>query len=284
MRPQAIGHHLSEWGEGPLWHAGRLLYVDIEGHKIIAFSPATGMERVWDVGQRAGTVVPRAGGGLIWAGDEGIFSLDEASGASTAICDPEAAIATNRFNDGKCDPAGRFWAGTMDMNSPRSATGSLYCLHTDLRLEKMYSPVTISNGLVWSHNARTMYYIDSPRRNVLAFDYDLPSGAITGERVAWDTRELPGVPDGMTIDAEGRLWIAFCHGSCVVCWNPATGRIEEKIEFPTSETTACAFGGPGLDQLYVTTGARPGVSDPLAGRLFVCEPGARGVEGLAFAG
>lgn len=284
MKPKAIGNHLSAWGEGPLWHRDRLLYVDIEAHKILAFDPATGAEQAWDVGQRVGTVVPRASGGLIWAGDDGIFSLDEASGASTAIGDPEPGLPTNRFNDGKCDPAGRFWAGTMDMNSPRSATGSLYCLHTDLRLERKFGPVTISNGIVWTRDAGTMYYIDTPRKNVLAFDFDAATGAISGERIVWDTRAVPGVPDGMAIDNEDRLWVAFCHGGRVLCWNPATATVEKEIEFPTEETTACAFGGPDLDQLFVTTGMKPGAEDPLAGRLFVCRPGARGLEGVAFAG
>lgn len=284
MSPSPISSHVSEWGEGPLWHHNRLLYVDIEAHKIIAFTPSTGEEKIWHVGQRVGTVVPRAKGGLVWAGDDGIFALNEATGESRLIIDPESDIPTNRFNDGKCDPAGRFWAGTMDLNNPRSATGSLWCLHTDQRIEKKFGPVTISNGLVWTRDAQTMFYIDTPRKNVLAFDFDNATGSISNERIVWDTRADPASPDGMTIDSEDRLWIAFCHGAKVVCFNPATRKVETQIDFPCVETTACAFGGPDLGDLYVTTGVKAGLHEPLAGRLFVCRPGAKGVPASAFGG
>ena len=105
MTPELVGTHVSQWGEGPLWHGNRLLYVDIEAHKILSFDPVTGKETIWDVGQRVGTVVPRASGGLVWAGDDGFFFMDETTGVSTPIADPELGIADNRFNDGKCDPA-----------------------------------------------------------------------------------------------------------------------------------------------------------------------------------
>lgn len=283
-QPETIGQFVSVWGEGPIWHQDRLLYVDIEGHKVVSFDPVSGAEKVWDVGQRVGTVVPRVSGGLIWAGDTGIHALDEQTGACSLLVDPETGIDHNRFNDGKCDPAGRFWAGTMDLRSPRQATGSLWCLHPDHQVEKKFGPVTVSNGLVWTADTRVMYYIDTPRKNVIAFDFDNATGAISNERVVWDTADQKGVPDGMTIDAEDRLWIAFCHGGRVVCWNPATKAIEQEITFPTIETTACAFGGPELRDLYVTTGMKDGVDDPLAGRLFVCRPGATGVTSFAFRG
>lgn len=282
MTPEPISNHVSEWGEGPIWHNDRLLYVDIEAHKIISFTPATGEEKTWSVGQRVGTVVPSVSSGLVWAGDNGIFSLDETTGKSQLIVDPESDIPTNRFNDGKCDPAGRLWAGSMDLNSPRSATGSLWCLHTDRRIEKKFGPVTISNGLVWTRDAQTMFYIDTPRKNVLAFDFDNATGSISNERIVWDTRSDPTSPDGMTIDSEDRLWIAFCHGAKVVCFDPATKKVEAQIDFPCVETTACAFGGPDLGDLYVTTGLKPGVQEPLAGRLFVCRPGAKGVPASPF--
>lgn len=290
--PEPIGTHISQWGEGPIWHANRLLYVDIEAHKIIAFDPATGVEKLWDVGQRVGTVVPRQASAdsparspqLIWAGDDGIFALDEQTGQSTLLCNPEADLITNRFNDGKCDPAGRLWAGTMHLGPVRSATGSLWCLHPDGRIENKFGPVTVSNGLVWTRDNRTMYYIDTPRKNVLAFDFDNATGAISGERIALDCSVQAGVPDGMTIDSEDRLWIAFCHGGRVLCMDPRTGRVEHQIDFPCIETTACAFGGPDLRDLYITTGISGKVTEPLAGRLFHTRPGATGVPAFAFAG
>lgn len=282
MTPEPISNHVSEWGEGPIWHNGRLLYVDIETHKIIAFKPDTGEEKIWDVGQRVGTVVPRAKGGLVWAGDDGFFFLDEATGQSTPIADPEPNLPDNRFNDGKCDPAGRLWAGTINLK--KRAEAALYCLNPDQRLEKKFGPVTNSNGIIWSRDTRTMYYIDTPSKKVRAFDFDNAVGVISNERVVWDTSVDPSSPDGMTIDSEDRLWIAFCHGAKVVCFNPKTQKVESQIDFPCVETTACAFGGPDLRDLYVTTGIKPGLEEALAGRLFVCRPGAQGVPASAFGG
>lgn len=279
---EPVGQHLSIWGEGPLWHQNRLLYVDIEAYKILAYHPDTQEEKIWNVGERVGTVVPRAGGGLVWAGDSGFHFLDESTGLSTPVGDPEPELPENRFNDGKCDPAGRLWAGSICLKKQPDA--ALYCLHTDLRIEKKFSPVTNSNGIVWTRDGATMYYIDTPSKKIRAFDFDVSSSAISNERVLWDTQEDPSSPDGMTIDSEDRLWIAFCHGAKVVCYDPATSSVVEQIDFPALETTACAFGGPELRDLYVTTGLKPGLAEPLAGRLFVCRPGAQGVAAAAFAG
>lgn len=280
--PEPISRYISTWGEGPIWHANRLLYVDIESHKIIAFDPATGAESVWDVGQRVGTVVPRAKGGMVWAGDLGFYFLDEKTGQSTPIADPEPDRPDNRFNDGKCDPAGRLWAGTICLKKRPEA--SLYCLDTDLHVERKFGPVTNSNGIIWTRDAGTMFYIDTPSKKVRAFDFNSQTGAISHERIVWDTAADPSVPDGMTIDTEERLWIAFCHGAKVVCFDPKTQKVVEQIDFPCIETTACAFGGPDLRDLYVTTGIKPGLDEPLAGRLFVCRPGAQGLPGQAFMG
>ncbi len=282
MTPELISKHVSVWGEGPIWHRDRLLYVDIESHKIISLNVSTGAEKIWDVGQRVGTVVPRASGGLVWAGDNGFYFLDEATGISTSIADPEPDMPDNRFNDGKCDPAGRLWAGTICLE--KRADASLYCLHTDLRVEKKFGPVTNSNGIIWSSDARTMFYIDTPSKKIRAFDFDNATSAISNERVIWDTSADPTSPDGMTIDTEDRLWIAFCHGAKVVCFDPATQKVEMQINLPCVETTACAFGGPDLRDLYITTGHKPGFVEPLAGRLFVCRPGAQGVMSSAFGG
>ena len=281
MTPTPITDRVSKWGEGPIWHGDRLLYVDIEAHTIIAFTPSTGAERTWNVGQRVGTVVPRARGGLVWAGDTGIYSLDEATGASTLITDPEPGLADNRFNDGKCDPAGRCWAGTMSLK--KQPTAALYCLHADHRIEKKISPATTSNGIVWTRDTRTMYYIDTPTKKIRAYDFDNATGAIGNERTVWDTGADPTSPDGMTIDSEDRLWVAFCHGAKVVCYNPATGKVETQIAFPCSGTTACAFGGLDLGDLYITTGCKS-VEEPGQGRLYVCRPGATGVPAFAFGG
>lgn len=280
--PEPVGKFVSQWGEGPLWHRNRLLYVDIEAHKVVSFDPASCAEKIWDVGERVGTVVAREEGGLVIAGDNGFSFVDETSGKVKPITDPEATIETNRFNDGKCDPAGRFWAGTMHLGPNRTATGSLYVMHKDLRIEKKYGPVTVSNGLVWTKDARTMFYIDTPRKNVIAFDFDNSTGAISNERVAFVTSQYAGVPDGMAIDAEDRLWVAFCHGSALRCFDHS-GRCEAEMTFPVREVTACAFGGPDLQDLYITTGIPGSDVEPLAGRLFVTRPGVKGVVSPAFA-
>ncbi|MCB1224230.1 MAG: SMP-30/gluconolactonase/LRE family protein [Verrucomicrobiales bacterium] len=282
IRPEPIGNRVSLWGEGPLWHQNHLLYVDIEAHCLVRFDPASGDETSWDVGQRVGTVVPRACGGWVWAGDHGLFFFDPGTGESTAITDPEPHLPDNRFNDGKCDPNGRFWAGTICLKKRPEA--ALYCLDTDLRIERKFAPVTNSNGLAWNRAADTFFYIDTPSKKVRAFDFDPASGAIENERVIWDTSADPSSPDGMTIDSEDRLWIAFCHGGKVVCFDPRTQRVEEQIEFPCIETTACAFGGSDLGDLYITTGIKPGLQEKEAGRLFVCRPGATGVAANCFAG
>ena len=130
------------------------------------------------------------------------------------------------------------------MNSPRQPVSALWCLNTDHRIEKKFAPVTISNGLVWTQDTQTFYYIDTPRKCVLAFDFDNATGNISNQRTLWDTSADPSSPDGMTIDSEDRLWVAFCHGAKVVCFDPATKKIEAQIDFPCVETTACAFGGP----------------------------------------
>lgn len=282
--PELAGTYVSQWGEGPLWHRDHLLYVDIEDHKVIRFDPVSGKETIWDVGERVGTVVAREKGGLVIAGDNGFSFLDDVTGKVTRIADPETDIATNRFNDGKCDPAGRFWAGTMHLGPKRAPSGSLYCLHSDLRAEKMFSSVTISNGIVWTKDARTMFYIDTPRRNVLAFDFDAATGALSNERIAFHTTDYSGSPDGMAIDADDCLWVAFCHGSAVRCFEPRTGRCEAEILLPCREVTACAFGGPDLKDLYITTGIPGDDAEPAAGRLFVTHAGVKGVASHTFAG
>lgn len=274
MSIQSIDLYHSKWGEAPIWHNQSLYYVDIEGHKILCFTPSTHQLQSWEIGERVGTIVPRAKGGLVIAGDSGIAFFDETTGSITPIANPEADLNT-RFNDGKCDPAGRFWAGTIDLASPRQPIASLYCLEADLKLTKKFGGVSNSNGLVWTSDHQTLYYIDTPRRNVLAFDYDLQSGAISNERIAFDTSHLSGNPDGMTIDNQNRLWIAFCRGGAVRCIEPTTGKVEHQIEFPNdANVTACAFGSDDFGDLYVTSGEH----------LYVTRPGAIGVPAQTFAG
>lgn len=272
----------SRWGEGPIWWNGALYYVDIEGHQVHRYDPASGEERSWNVGQRIGTVVPREAGGLVIAGDHGLFFLDEESGELSPIADPEADKPDNRFNDGKCSPDGRFFTGTISLVK-KTGDARLYRLDPDLSLHEAFGPVTNSNGIVWSGDGRTVYYIDTPRREVLAFDYE--DGQLRNPRAAVSTVGIDASPDGMTIDADDHLWVAFCHGACVVCYDPISGNELRRVELPCLETTACAFGGPGLCDLYVTTGIHKSVVEEHAGRLFVVRGlGVRGTPSCAFNG
>lgn len=273
----------SQWGEGPVWWRGALYFVDIEGRRVHRFDPASGSEKSWEIGQRVGTVVPRESGGLIVAGDHGLFFLDEESGGLTAIADPEPDKPDNRFNDGKCSPDGRFFAGTISLVK-KTGDARLYRLDPDLTLHEAFGPVTNSNGIAWSADGKTVYYIDTPRQEVLAFDYE-PDGHLRNLRSVVSTAQIEASPDGMTLDAEGNLWIAFCHGACVACFSPVTGEELRRIALPCLETTACAFGGPGLADLYVTTGVHKSVVEEHAGRLFVIRGlGVVGVPAHAFAG
>ena len=277
-------------GEGPLWDEERqvLYWVDILSSLLYIYDPATGENRALDVGRHVGTVVTRASGGLMLAVREGFASFDLETQELTLIANPEAHITGNRFNDGKCDPAGRFWAGTMAYENPTNQ-GSLYRLDTDLSVHKIFGDVAISNGIIWSLDHTTMYYIDTLRKNVRAFDYADDTGDISNERVIINVPEEIGMPDGMAIDSEGMLWVAHYGGSCVSRWNPNTAQLLEKIDLPVTQVTACAFGGPNLDILFITSAAQELDAaeldrQPLAGGLFSIKTPHQGVPSFRFGG
>ncbi|NBB80613.1 MAG: SMP-30/gluconolactonase/LRE family protein [Verrucomicrobia bacterium] len=272
--PNTIGTTVSQWGEGPIWWEGCLYYVDIEGHKLIRLDPESGDEATWDVGERIGTVVPTGDPDVVlYAGDSGYVRYHLKTGDRTPLADPEAALrGKNRFNDGKCDPAGRFWAGTISLVKDKGSA-NLYCLDTDGSFSLKVPGLTNSNGICWTEDAKTMYHIDTPTREVRAYEYDLASGNIGDPRVAVDTAThgYASSPDGMTIDAEGMLWVAFCHGGCVVRFDPQKNKELRRIDLPCIETTACTFGGRNLDRLFVTTGIKRGLDEPQAGQIFVID-------------
>lgn len=278
------GEQISRWGEGPVWHGGKLHYVDIEGHRVNTYDPESGEESSLEVGERVGLVIPRAAGGYVMGGDNGLAFLDPETGGKTPVADPEPdKKPQNRFNDGKCDPAGRLWAGTIS-TVKQTGDAALYCLEADLSLSLKYPNVTNSNGLAWSADAKTFYYIDTPSKKVRAFDFDRDTGAIDNETVAIDTADLEGSPDGMTIDENDHLWIAFCRGSAVICFDPATGKQLDRVDLPVTGVTSCTFGGADLKTLFITTGQFSNLEEEHAGRLFVTEPGVRGVAPVPFAG
>ena len=270
-------------GEGPIWDADAnvLWWVDIMSSELYAYDPQTGENREWNVGQHVGTVVQRASGGLMLAVQDGFAAFDPASGALEMLAEPEAHLPGNRFNDGKCDPAGRFWAGSMAYED-QSDQGSVYRMDTDHSVDRMIGDIGISNGIIWSLDSRTMYYTDSLDFAIRAYDYDVATGGIDNERVIIDIPKAMGFADGFTIDEEGMLWVAHYGAGRVRRWNPDTATVLAEIDLPAAGVTACAFGGPGLDQLFITS-ASLRLSDaekaqqPHAGGLFVAEVGVRGL-------
>lgn len=284
MNIELAGSYRADWGEGPIWWDNSLYYVDIEGHRVLRYQPGSEPEKIWEIGERVGTVVPRKDGGLVIAGDSGFALLDPKSGEITPLRDPEPDQPGNRFNDGKCSPDGRFFAGTISL-AKKTGDAALYRMDPDRSVVRVFGGVTNSNGIVWTADGGTMFYIDTPRLAVLAFDYDSETGEISNERVAFSTSELaPGVPDGMAIDQEGNLWIAFCHGGRVTCFDQ-TGKELHRLELPCREVTAPAFGGDDLGDLYVTTGIPKEEVEEHAGRLFVAPSlGVRGQPAHSFGG
>ena len=277
-------------GEGPIWDADAnvLWWVDIMSSELYAYDPQTGENRKWNVGQHVGTVVQRAAGGLMLAVQDGFAAFDPASGALEMLAEPEAHLPGNRFNDGKCDPTGRFWAGSMAYED-QSDQGSVYRMDTDYSVHRMIGDIGISNGIIWSLDARTMYYTDSLDFAIRAYDYDSATGGIDNERVIIDIPKAMGFADGFTIDEEGMLWVAHYGAGRVRRWNPDTATVLAEIDLPAAGVTACAFGGPGLDQLFITS-ASLRLSDaekaqqPHAGGLFVAEVGVRGLAADKYGG
>lgn len=268
-------------GEGALWDIEnqRLLWVDIESGILNIFHPVQNENREVPVEQKIGTVVPLDGENAVVALEDGIYTLNLETEELTYKASPEDTSLNNRFNDGKCDPAGRFWVGTI---SGSKKNGGLYRVDPDFSYEKMIDSVQVSNGIVWSPDNKFMYYIDTPTREVVKYDYNNETGEISNPRAAISIHDTLGYPDGSTLDAEGKLWIAMWGGHAVTRWDPETGELLETIEVPAKNITSVAFGGEDLSTLYITT-ASVGMNDeerskyPHAGGLFAVKPGVKGV-------
>lgn len=284
-------NHSCLLGEGPVWDAAneRVLWVDILQGEVHQFYPRQNKHKVFNVGQMIGAIALRKSGGIVAALQNGFAIIDLDNDELQMIADPEAHLANNRFNDGKCDPAGRFWAGTMSIPGQPGA-GSLYVLDNDMSVSAKIKDVSCSNGLAWSNDKRTLYFIDTPTQQVAAYDYDVVSGTIRNKKIVIDIPVEEGYPDGMTIDTEGMLWIAFFDGWKVARWDPGTGKLLFRIPLPVAKITSCAFGGETFEDLYITS-ARTGLSEgelhdqPLAGSLFVIENcGYKGIGAFEFQG
>jgi sugar lactone lactonase YvrE len=277
-------------GESPSWHEeGCFLYwVDIQRKELHVFDPETMGDRIINVGQLVGCVVPRKSGGVALALQNGFAGLDIETEKLTFLVDPESNLPANRFNDGKCDPAGRFLAGTMAANETPGA-GSLYSLDTDLQVSILLTNLSISNGIGWSPDYSVMYFIDTPTRQIQAFDYDLDRGSISRRRVAVTIPDGAGYPDGMTTDEEGMIWVAMWGGAKVIRVNPKTGTLLRSVSVPSANVTSCVFGGSDRNELYITT-ARMGMGEielnryPQAGGLFRLKTDIIGIKTFEFGG
>ncbi|GIH21743.1 hypothetical protein Aph01nite_00530 [Acrocarpospora phusangensis] len=274
---EVSGVHL----EGVVWDgtAGRLRFVDIPRGRVFDADPGTA-EAGWFILPAPVTAVhPTTDPATLLIADGEGMALTSGGVLTERLASPLAGRPEIRMNDGNVDPAGRYLAGSMAYAITPGA-GALYRLDTDRSLHTLLTGVTIGNGLDWSPDGTFCYFVDSTTRRVDVFDYDVPSGALTGRRTFADTSELPGIPDGLTVDADGGVWVAFWGGSRVVRYDPG-GRLDLTILLPVTQVTSCAFGGPGLDQLFITTSTEeltPGQlrDQPAAGAVFRAEPGRRG--------
>jgi sugar lactone lactonase YvrE len=275
-------------GEGPVWDDRRqvLWWVDIKNPRLFCYDPKTAENRAWAMPERLGAVALREGGGLLGAFMTGFKWIDPGTGAVTPIVDPEPHRPGNRFNDGKCDRRGRFFAGTMD-NDEIACTGTLYRLDPDLSAHALASDVHLSNGLGWSPDDRVMYHADSLRHVIWAYDFDLETGEIGNRRAFAEVPEDTGVPDGLCVDAEGFVWSAHWGGWRVTRYDQG-GRIVRVIELPAAQISCPTFGGPDLEVLYVSSAAigmtaADFAKAPDAGGLFALEVGVRGQPANRFA-
>ncbi len=274
--------------EGPVWdeQAQLLYWVDIERGKICRFDPVSQSNQEWLLGTKVGFAVLTESGDMLAGTQEGLVRFSTETGHCAQYANPEPNLPDNRFNDGKCDPQGRLWAGTMSVMETEAA-GSLYRVDADGNVNRCLTSVTISNGLAWS--ADRMYYIDSPTRRVDAFDFDASKGAISNRRTTVALADGLGFPDGMTMDAEGKIWVALWEGWGAGRFDPTTGEMLAKVEVPVACVTSCCFGGPDWEVLYLTTASRDLKEDerekqPTAGGIFAAKPGVCGTPSIRFKG
>ena len=277
-------------GEGPLWspREAALYWVDIKAPALHRFRPEDGDRTSWVMPEPIGWVIERANGRGLVAGfkERGFAFLTPGTMATEVIGQPEPDYPDNRFNDAKADAAGRIWAGTMDDNE-REASGCLYRLDPNLDWHRVDKGYCVTNGPALSPDGATLYHTDTFESTIYAFNLS-PNGKLSNKRVFVTIPEGDGYPDGMTCDAEGGLWVAHFGGWRITRFRP-DGSVDRVIEMPVSQVTSCAFGGPGLDRLFVTSACIGLNKDelaeqPLAGGLFALDPETKGLPAGQFGG
>jgi sugar lactone lactonase YvrE len=290
IRAELVLEARARHGEGPVWHPTEhtLDWVDIMAGHLHRYDPRTDRDDVIDVGRPIGAFAPRRSGGYVLALEHG-FGVLEPSGEVRVVASIETPGPPQRMNDGKCDSAGRFWAGTMAYDFT-PGVAALYRLDAAFKVTTMLKGITLSNGLDWTDDDRTMCYIDSLTHGIDAFDFDPATGSISGRRRLIDVppdrtgQTVETVPDGMTLDAEGYLWVAI-HGASEVRRYSPQGEMECIVRLPVCGVTSCTFGGEQLTDLYITSMVVfDDGREPLAGALFRCAPGVTGRPARLFGG
>lgn len=278
IKPTPICDEVCQLAEGPFWHENTIHWVDIERHLLFCLKDGHA-QRLFEFPSEVGCVAPAREGGFICGLDDGIYRLTS-TGFLEKLADPDPDNPDVRFNDGKVDPLGRYVAGTISRS--RSPKAALYSLSADgSSCKQIHDGVTNSNGLAWSKDGHSFYYIDTPTRQIQRFDYDLNTGELSNSRVVIEIAEEDGKPDGMCIDADDCLWVGHFRGAQIARYNPATGEKMLKIPVPANNVTSCCFGGENWDQLYITTASialseEEKAAQPHAGKVFVCQVEAQG--------
>ncbi|HEX5214937.1 MAG TPA: SMP-30/gluconolactonase/LRE family protein [Vicinamibacterales bacterium] len=278
MTPELALDARAELGEGPLWddRRQRLLFVDIMRGHVHEFDPATGRDRVIEIGRPAGAVALAESGAWIVAAQGGFWRVDPDTGWTEQIAAAEADRDDTRMNDGAVDPRGRFWAGTMSLRH-QADQGTLYRLDSDRTVHAMLSPVTTSNGIAWTADGTRMYYVDTRTGRIDLFDFDADAGTIRNRRAFVTVPASVGKPDGLILDRDDGVWLTLWQGGAVHRYTP-DGTLDLTIRFPVTLTTKCAFGGPHLDELFVTSAwidlnAAERAEQPQAGGVFKVKTG-----------
>ena len=276
-------------GESALWDpaASRFYWVDIMAGVIRSLSLVDDSVSTLALDEPVGSVALRASGGLVAAVAHGVVHCDLETGLHSRLAVLEADLAGNRFNDGAVDPAGRFWFGSMDLGEAQP-TGSFYSLDKDLTVTRAFGGIICSNGPAWSLDGSVMYHVDSTRQRITAYEFDVATGSVGASRVFVSDEGTPWYPDGVTVDAEGFVWNCKWNGSRIVRYAP-DGTVDRVVPLPVPRPTRCAFIGPDLAQLAVTS-ARMGMSSselleaPLSGQVLLLDPGVRGLAPTPFGG
>ena len=282
MRPDLVLDARAEVGESPVWDAttSRLWWTDIPARRLHCFDPASGANESFDAPGRVGCFALARTGGLVVAMEHGFYRLESVSGVHEPLFEPETDRPENRFNDGRCDRRGRFLASSM--HEPRTLPqGALWQLDPQKGGRLLAAHALVGNGLAFSPDDRFMYWSDSRRHRVFRFEYDIETGSAWNQRLWLESDDSQGRPDGAAVDVDGCYWSARFRGSRVIRFTP-DGRIDREIRLPVSQVTMCAFGGPDLRTLYITT-ARENLDDaalakePLAGGIFAVDAGVQGL-------